>query len=116
MLVGFLTGPPFAEGESIGAPSVFDVSLFLATVLLGFALVLSAGGVALLIRGSAIDLLRTRVLLGSLVGIPVVGVAALGRWPGRAPKRPRLQPRESRQSGDKIRILHRTFAFSFSLA
>ena len=64
-----LHGAPVTGGQSIGAPSVLDVSLFLATVLLGFALVLPAGSVALLIRGAAVDLLRTRVLLGSLVGV-----------------------------------------------
>jgi len=52
--------------------SVLDVSLFLATVLLRFALVVSARGIALLVLGPAIYFFGTSILFRTLVCVPAL--------------------------------------------
>jgi len=49
------------------ARSVFDVPLFLPTILLGITLVLPALGVARLVGGTAVLLGRARILFGRLI-------------------------------------------------
>jgi hypothetical protein len=48
---------------------VLNIPLFLATLLLGVALVLATRGIALLVRGPAVDLALVRLLFGSLVHV-----------------------------------------------
>src|SRR5438034_47356 len=50
--------------------SVLDIPLILTTLLPGVALVLATCGIALLVRGPAVDLALVCLLLGSLVHVP----------------------------------------------
>src|SRR4051812_13377787 len=63
--------------------SVLDVALFLAAILLGFALVLAARSIALVVLLPAVDLGRAGLLLGALVRLaPVLALLPLLRGQG----------------------------------
>jgi len=99
------------------SPSVLDVSLFLATVLLRFALVVSARGIALLVLGPAIYFFGTSILFRTLVGVPaLLALLRLIRGQGSARKCQNCscgQKARSPTTESMFSIDH--LAFSFSL-